>query len=220
MKYTSFTDTGTGFNKDVLEKFLDDIKYDSLKEYDKNVSLLFDEMHIKAGLVYNRSSGRIIGFTDLGEINTELDKFGSKIKNIDKEESSPDIATHVLAFMARGMFKRFNYPIAYFASRGYDSDQLYPIVWESVRVLESLGLQVRAFVCDGASPNRKFFKMHQMAENENCSDDGVVYWTYNRYRKGERIYFFSDTPHLIKTVRNNIENSHAHNNTRQLMVRF
>ena len=30
-------------------------------------------MKIKSGLVFNRSTGRLVGFTDLGDVNNELD---------------------------------------------------------------------------------------------------------------------------------------------------
>ena len=38
------------------------------------VSLILDEMKIKEGLVYNKHSGEMIGFTHLGDINNELMK--------------------------------------------------------------------------------------------------------------------------------------------------
>ena len=30
-------------------------------------------MKIKSGLVFSRSTGRLVGFTDLGDVNNELD---------------------------------------------------------------------------------------------------------------------------------------------------
>ena len=80
-----------------------------------------------------------------------------------------------------------------------------------------LGFHVRTFVCDGASPNRKFFKMHLLEDKSNVKD-GVVYWTWNKYRRNSKIYFICDPPHLIKTIRNNLENSGANKNTRNLIV--
>ena len=214
-KYTSFTDIGTGFNPDILNRFAEEIKIDTLRDHETNVSLLFDEMHIKAGLVFSRSSGKLIGFTELGDMNKELDDFKRGVEGVRKER---DLATHVLTFMARGLFKHFNFPIGYFASVGFNSDQLFPCVWEAVRVLECMGIKVRAFVCDGASPNRRFFRMHQLPDKSNVSEDGVVFWAWNRFAKGRKIFFICDTPHLIKTTRNNMENSHGNRNTRQLMV--
>ena len=52
----------------------------------------------------------------------------------------------------------------------------------------------------------------------NVSVDDVVYWTWSRFNKGEKIFFISDPPHWIKTLRNNLKNSHGHQNTRQLIA--
>ena len=131
------------------------------------------------------------------------------------------MSTYFLIFMVRGVFTSLVYPFVYYAGQGFSSDQLYPCVWESVRVLEAINLKVLFFTSDGASPNRRFYRLHMMHDQENRSDDGVIYWCWNRYTKtGERrkIYFICDVPHLIKTIRNNIENSHGHNNTRNLVV--
>lgn len=120
--------------------------------------------------------------------------------------------------MVRGLLKRFQYPIGYFSGCGFSSDQLFPVTWKAVQILETIGLEVAAIVCDGAAPNRRFLKIHELDENFNKSDDGVIYWAQNRYDPTRKIYFFSDPPHLIKTIRNNFENSHGRNNTRNLMV--
>ena len=77
--------------------------------------------------------------------------------------------------------------------------------------------KVDAMVSDGTSPNRRFHWLHQLADGSKLSNNGVVYWVWNRYG---RKTFFCDVPHLMKTIRNNLENSHGHNNTRQLMVSF
>lgn len=44
------------------------------------MSLLFDEMKIKSGLVFRRSTGRLVGFIDLGDVNNELDDFNIFVK--------------------------------------------------------------------------------------------------------------------------------------------
>ena len=56
-----------------------------------------------------------------------------------------------------------------------------------------------AVTCDGASVNRRFMKLH---DPHKSSD--MTYKVLNIYTADERryIYFISDPPHLIKTVRN------------------
>ena len=79
------------------------------------------------------------------------------------------------------------------------SQLIFPIVWETIRLLESGGLRVLCVTADGASPNRKFFRMHKSIH---------VHKTPNVYSEDDRwIYFIADPPHLIKTVRNCWSNS-------------
>jgi len=104
----------------------------------------------------------LIGFTELGSINDEMNKLENQVKN--NELSPPDLASHVLTIMARGVVKHFNYPIGYFATKSADADQLFHIIWEAVGVLEMSGMRVVAFVSDGASQNRRFFAMHKLRE--------------------------------------------------------
>lgn len=61
-------------------------------------------------------------------------------------------------------------------------------------------LWVIATVADGASPNRRFFRMHKGMDGGAGGD--VCYHTINLYAPERYIYFFSDAPHLIKTTRN------------------
>ena len=68
-------------------------------------------------------------------------------------------------------------------------------MWEAVCLLEADSAKVLCITADGASPNRKFFKMHKTPELS------VLYKTNNPYVKdGCSTYFVSDPPHLIKTV--------------------
>jgi hypothetical protein len=96
--------------------------------------------------------------------------------------------------------------IAYFFTGNVTSFQLMPIFWKVVSTLEiSLKLWVCAAVNDGASPNRKFFRLHaKLAIDLKCD---IVYKTQNLFAMSRFIYFFADSPHLIKTARNCLYNS-------------
>jgi len=115
--------------------------------------------------------------------------------------------------MVRGIFTNLAYPFGYYASTGLSGDQLKPLIWEATRILELIGFNVRAWTSDGASQNRECFDIN--AAGEDC------YFTENPFSADQRkIYFFSDVSHLIKTTRNNLENSHGNNNTKALHVRY
>ena len=83
-------------------------------------------MKIKSGLVYRKSSGRIIGFTELSDMNNELNEFDRRMT----DNKPKELATHVLCFMVRGLVKRLCFPVVYFSSRGFNSAQLFPTVWQ------------------------------------------------------------------------------------------
>jgi hypothetical protein len=81
-------------------------------------------------------------------------------------------------------------------------------------VLESLGLKVRSSTADGASPNRKFFRLHQP---DGVPKGTIIYKTKNIYVDEERdIYFICDPPYLIKTTRNCWEKSHNNMSKRKM----
>ena len=58
-QYTNFTDIGTGFNPDVINRLYDDFKIDSYDEDNKMCVLIFDEMKIKSGLVFSKKTGKM-----------------------------------------------------------------------------------------------------------------------------------------------------------------
>ena len=187
LKYINFTDPGCGFNPDIIERLVESIDFDHIEEYKRNVSLLFDEMKIKSGLVFCSTTGKLVGLCEMGDVNDALAEFARKCENGDSTASSdPDrqLAQYVIVFMVRGIFSPLCKAIGHYVSSGFTSDQIYPCAWEAIRILESIGLKVRAIVADGASPNRKFFRIHMTEENV-C--DGVVYWTWNKWVPGNFI---------------------------------
>ena len=98
-----------------------------------------------------------------------------------------------------------------FATTGATADELYPIVWEAIKRIELLGLEVMSITCNGASPNKKFFNMFKSNKRE------IAHKTRNIYADDDCfIYFFVDAPH--KTARNCFSQSFGHSHTRALWV--
>ena len=88
-------------------------------------------------------------------------------------------------------------------------DQLFDPMWEAIYRLERLGLKVLAVCCDGLAANRRLFGLHSPGSKE------LLYKVRNPHAHEDRYLFFvSDPPHLIKTVRNCWSN-----NKRKLWVR-
>jgi hypothetical protein len=42
------------------------------QDHQKYVAVIFDEVHIRADLVYNKHTGELVGFCNLGDINNQL----------------------------------------------------------------------------------------------------------------------------------------------------
>ena len=116
---------------------------------------MFDEVKIKEDLVYDKHSGDLVGFTNLGEVNNQLLAF-EQAGTLPR----PQLATHILMFMVGGILSDLEFPYAQFPCTSVTAEQLYPLVWGCVRQLEAAGFRVLATTCDGASANRKFFQLH------------------------------------------------------------
>lgn len=149
-------------------------------------------MKVKEGLVFNKHSGEVIGFTNLGNVSDEL-------LQLEKEGEQPTIAKQILVLMVRGLMFKLQFPYAHFGTRGVTADVLFPIVWEAIHRLETHEVKVLCVSADGASSNRKFFRMHY----HNKDPSTHSYKTRNVYSPENRwLYFISDPPHLVKTIRN------------------
>ena len=138
--------------------------------------------------------GAIIGYTNLGDINSYLEKFEQSLAK--EDEAEKPLANSMLVLMVRGLFSRLHFPYAQFPCTSMSGDQFYDIFWEAVCRLERCGFRVLACTCDGLSANHRFFNLHY---GKNTPLHKVV----NPYSADKRhIFFLSDPPHLIKTIRN------------------
>lgn len=178
-----------GFQEEVIEELKD--LTNSYFDVQRYIVLLFDEMKIMSNLVFDKVTGELIGYLDLGDPDIN---FGT-LEKVD------EIASHALVFFIRGICTELKFSLAYFATNGVTSHQLMPLFWEAIGVLElTCNLWVIASTSDGASPNRRLYRMHKPLDN-NAEDD-ICYRTINLYAPHRYIYFFSDVPHLVKTTRN------------------
>ena len=183
-----------GFNKQIIEELTSITK--NLSDVQRYVVLMFDEVKIKNNLVWDKHSGQLIGFMDLGDPDLNF---------VSAEKEIP-LATHMLVIYLRGICTDLKYPFANFATTAVTSFQLLPIFWNSVFYLEkACNLWVIAVVSDGASANRKFYRLHRKIGNE--AENEVTYRVVNLHAKHRHIYFFADPPHLLKTSRNCLNNS-------------
>ena len=197
----------------------------SCPERDRYVIVLMDEMHIKSDLVYDKHSGKytnvytiyiyilctcvihvctsssflpnmllpgsLIGFTHIGEVNGHLQAFEHSL------DETP-LAQSMLVLMVRGLFCPLEFAYAQFPCNELSGDQIYEPFWEAVSRLERCGFRVMALVCDGLAANRRLFRLHNPG-----APAAEMYKVVNPYSSdGRPLFFLSDPPHLLKTVRN------------------
>jgi hypothetical protein len=198
--YTNVIPPKTGFNPGVIKELVQTTKgYSDCQKY---VFILLDEMKIQGNLIWDKHSGELIGYVNLGDPDI----------NFATLEKLDDLASHALMFMVRGITTTLKHTLGYFATADVTAAQLFPLFWRAVRILEmTCNLAVVGATADGASPNRKFFCMHEMIQGSNDKD--VVYCTRNLFQPDRNIYFFSDPPHLLKMARNRLFNSGSGNCT-------
>ena len=84
-------------------------------------------MKVLANLVLDKTTGELIGFTDLGDPEVNF----AALEKVDM------IATHALAFIVRGICTELQFCLAHFATTGITASQLMPIFWEAVCILET-----------------------------------------------------------------------------------
>ncbi|KAJ1528931.1 hypothetical protein ONE63_007300 [Megalurothrips usitatus] len=116
----------------------------------------------------------------------------------------PEIATKVMAFMVRGVSSKVKDVIASYPVLNPSPKQIYLWTWDVIGALERSGIRVIALICDGAPTNRSFIKLHQPITEVHS---GVILDTVNKHAPHRPLFFFSDVPHLIKTIRNALYNS-------------
>eukprot|EP00794_Sanderia_malayensis_P001698 gene1698-1892_t len=192
--YKNVVKTKQGISEQTIEELESITK--SFFDVQRYIVVLFDEVKIKDNLDWDKYTGNLLGFVDLGDPDI----------NFDCIEEERQLATHMLVIYIRGICTDLKYPFANFATNTATSSQLFPIFWNCLFYLEiSCNLWVVAVVSDGASANRKFYKLHDKVGNQTTGE--VTYRVMNLYAKHWYIYFFADAPHLMKTSRNCLNNS-------------
>ena len=171
--YTHYFRHRSGYQLELNEQLQKEAKLKDLPENRRYCSLVLDEMKIKENLVYDKFDGEIVGFTSLGDINDQLQRLE---RDCQSGAHQPEIVKHVLVIMIRGILFKLNFHLAHFATGALTAEQIFPIVWEGIRLVETFDLKVMCITADGASPNRKIFKMHT-----GSPADSVTYRTRNRY---------------------------------------
>lgn len=179
LKWMPIKNLGPGPNENVVENLKRKVRNLSIEN--RNAVLLFDELNIRRDLEYDGKLDLIQGYTD------------------DGNERKPEMAKYVLVFMVRGLFCQYKYILTYYASaKGISGQNLVNLINDNIKLLDTIGFQIQATVCDQGSNNRKAYTLL------GVTDETPYFKLGGEERK---IYATFDTPHLIKSIRNNLMQS-------------
>ena len=99
--------------------------------------------------------------------------------------------------MVKSVVNPLSISLATFVTTGVFPLQPMPIFWTAIRYLEKINLTFISTTADGASPNRKFSRIHIFMDGD--AGKNIVYRAQNIYTKEKRfIFFFSDVRHHSK----------------------
>ena len=165
----------TGWNKPTLAALKK--KAETEPKEDTLCGIVFDAMSIKEFLHFDKATDSIIGREDFGE-------HGKSLK----------LANHALVFMVKGLTKNWKMVLGYFFySGGINTSKLKELCESAIRKVQEMGMKVTFTVCDQEGVHRSFFQTLGMTpENPSFAING------------ERIHFFYDAPHLLKSLRNTL----------------
>ena len=197
--YKNYIKPQRGFNPEIVAELRNKTKGFSEKE--KFIVLLMDEMKIQKNLVWDKHSGELVGYVDLGDLELNY----ATLPKVN------EIATYIMVFLIRSIVNPFKFSLANFATKDLQATQIFPLFWKALSICELYSLKVVALTCDGASPNRKLFGMHfDLTFDDDINPEvDITYRPRNLYSFDEKrfIYFISDVPHLVKTIPNCLNNS-------------
>ncbi|XP_077485833.1 uncharacterized protein LOC144096855 [Amblyomma americanum] len=149
--------------------------------------LIIDEVKLREGTEFNRSSYKFDGFVDYGDIT----KVGTD-----------QLADHALVVMFNPMFASWVQPIATFAAKGAAPGWvLAKVVMSSVLQLHEHGARVLAVISDGAGNNKSMWThlgISGKVEHPQCKIEHPC------LPEGTFLHFICDVPHIVKCIRNHM----------------
>ena len=138
----------SGFSDRVDEQILLAAKLQSSLQWHRLIVLLLDEMYIKESLVYNKHTGKMVGFVYLGSVNNHLLSFQESVSTNCKngDPPVPTLAKSMTVFMVRGLFTAFRFPYAQLPCSTLTGDLQFEPFWEAIFRLERIGFKVSALL--------------------------------------------------------------------------
>jgi hypothetical protein len=115
-----------GFSAEVDRQLLQAANMEDCPEWQRLVILIMDEMYIREDLVYNKHSGKLIGFVDIGSV---LLAFERMLHQEDSDIDTPQLAHTMMAFMVRGLLTPLRFAYAPFPCAKVTGELLFEPFW-------------------------------------------------------------------------------------------
>lgn len=174
-----------GFTAEVLDDLRRKHKDDTPRE--RLCSILLDGMSIKRSCNFDSSTGRFIGYVDLGHSQEPQDDL--------------PLATDALVFMVVGLAAPWKMPFSFFLNAGLSGEVLKNLVLEAIACIQDCGLTVVAVVCDCLGANVAMAKLLGCQVHEHAYGDLKPCFP-NPRNKEEKIFMVFDACHGLKLLRN------------------
>lgn len=154
----------------------------------KHGVLLFDEMQVRKSIKVNTKTMELVGIEDFGD-------------DVDDEKTTYEIADHALVFMFCPAADSYTQPVALYASKNATKGIiLASLIVKVIQELEKAGAFVDGIICDGASTNRRMWKEFGISGSLANPNNKCIHPVDEK----RMLFFFSDTPHLFKCIRNRV----------------
>ena len=180
--WTSSINCEPGFFKDIFlhlqQKSKDDESY-------KDCALIFDAMHIKSALLYNKETGSYEGYANFGP-----DILAFK---------TDDVATQALVFMLVGIKRHWKCPIGYVLYSALNASNLSSLVKKALEISSTYGINVYGVTCDGAHTNFDAMRLLGCIFGTKLSD---ISGSFSCEFYEHELCFIADACHMLKLARN------------------
>ncbi|XP_071577870.1 uncharacterized protein [Temnothorax nylanderi] len=186
--YLSLINMKCGFDKQFAELLKE--KFISKTRMQRHGILLLDEINLRKSVAVCSKNLTYTGLTDFGDD-------GPKSTDIN------DQATHGLVMMFQPLADTYTQTIGVYASKNpVKGEELAKLVVKGIIYLEECGATIHGVVADGAATNAKMWKILDV----RGSMENTKTWFTHPLDDKRKVFVFSDTPHLIKNIRNRLYN--------------
>ena len=121
--YWHASSSTSGFLVETHQELLTAIQQQKPQHLAKYVGIILDEMHVKEGLFFDKHTGCLVGFLDLGETNSLLSDYEQQFNTQGRTPRA--LGKLVLVFMIRGLFTSLKFPYVQFVAASIKGEHIF-----------------------------------------------------------------------------------------------